>query len=198
MIPLPGHRNESTGIELQSNRSDTAWPQDLGMAVHPGTQIALDIDTVIPVMERCDAWGEWEAEVLAVLPGQIGAALAFVPLLTAREFAAFRLLGAGYDNHSIARSMSISERTAKRHVTAILIKLGLTSRLQAGLAAMAMTLVAAGPGRPAGRRSPALIGTASAASSAPVGRAGTTGELPVDRSGVPGAHYSVCSCLSGG
>ena len=46
------------------------------------------------------------------------------------------LLGLGYDNRSLARELKVSERTAKRHVTAILAKLGLESRLQAGLAAM--------------------------------------------------------------
>lgn len=54
--------------------------------------------------------------------------------------AAFELLGLGCDNRSIARTLAISEGTAKRHVTAILEKLGLQSRLQAGLAAMAMSL----------------------------------------------------------
>jgi DNA-binding NarL/FixJ family response regulator len=72
-------------------------------------------------------------------------ALRRVPSLTARELAAFDLLGSGCDNHSIARRLSISERTVKRHVTAILTKLGLTSRLQAGLVAMATILVASGP-----------------------------------------------------
>lgn len=120
-------------------------------------------------MERCKAW---EADLLATLPAHIRGALALVCSLTARELAAFRLLGAGYDNHSIARSMSISERTTKRHITAILIKLGLTSRLQAGLAAMAMTLMTAGPGRPAGCRSQTRIGAAPAGPSAPACRTG--------------------------
>jgi DNA-binding CsgD family transcriptional regulator len=57
-------------------------------------------------------------------------------LLTSRERAVFRLLGDGYDNRSIARELEISERTVKRYVTAILTKLGLESRLQAGLAAL--------------------------------------------------------------
>ncbi|GGS44191.1 hypothetical protein GCM10010171_44210 [Actinokineospora fastidiosa] len=74
------------------------------------------------------------------LPRPIAAALPLAPSLTARELAAFKLLGLGFDNRSIARHLSISERTAKRHVTAILEKLGLESRLQAGLAAMAMNL----------------------------------------------------------
>ncbi|GLW22272.1 hypothetical protein Mame01_23150 [Microbispora amethystogenes] len=62
------------------------------------------------------------------------------PSLTAREASVFELLGLGYDNRSIARMLSISERTAKRHITAILAKLRLESRLQAGLTAMLVSL----------------------------------------------------------
>ena len=75
-----------------------------------------------------------------------GASLALAPsphspmaealLLTSRERTVFRFLGFGYDNRSIARELDISERTVKRYVTAILTKLELQSRLQAGLAAL--------------------------------------------------------------
>jgi DNA-binding NarL/FixJ family response regulator len=70
------------------------------------------------------------------LPQHIAAALLLVSTLSPREKAAFELLGLGYDNRSIARELQISERTTKRHVTAILRKLQLESRLQAGLAAI--------------------------------------------------------------
>jgi len=56
--------------------------------------------------------------------------------LTPRERTVFQLLGFGYDNRSIARELTISERTVKRYVTAILTKLRLESRLQAGLTAL--------------------------------------------------------------
>jgi DNA-binding CsgD family transcriptional regulator len=56
--------------------------------------------------------------------------------LTPRERSVFRLLGLGHDNRSIARELNISERTVKRYITAILAKLGLRSRLQAGLCAL--------------------------------------------------------------
>jgi DNA-binding CsgD family transcriptional regulator len=67
-------------------------------------------------------------------------------LLTSREEAVFRLLGYGYDNRSIARELGISERTVKRYVTAILAKLGLESRLQAGLAALLIASSSAADG----------------------------------------------------
>jgi DNA-binding CsgD family transcriptional regulator len=76
-----------------------------------------------------------------VIPPAIGAALLLARGLTAREFAVFEWLGQGYDNRSIAREMNISERTVKRHVTVILAKLRLESRLQAGLAALFITSV---------------------------------------------------------
>jgi DNA-binding CsgD family transcriptional regulator len=76
------------------------------------------------------------------LPAPITRALRLAPSLTAREAAAFDLLGLGYNNRTIARALSISERTTKRHITAILTKLHLESRLQAGLAAMIRHLTA--------------------------------------------------------
>lgn len=72
----------------------------------------------------------------ATLPQPIAGALLLAGTLSPREQAAFELLGLGYDNRSIARELQISERTTKRHVTAILKKLKLESRLQAGLAAL--------------------------------------------------------------
>ncbi len=115
------------------------------MVAHLGTPLRSSIDSVRPHAGCCAPHRNWEANVRAALPQAIGAALLLVPSLTARERATFHLLGIGCDNHSIARRMCISERTAKRHVTAILIKLGLKSRLQAGLAAMALSLVETGP-----------------------------------------------------
>jgi DNA-binding NarL/FixJ family response regulator len=66
----------------------------------------------------------------------MSAALANTAMLSPRERAAFRLLGLGYDNRAIARELNVSERTVKRHVSSILAKLGLESRLQAGLVAL--------------------------------------------------------------
>ncbi|GIH80794.1 helix-turn-helix domain-containing protein [Planobispora longispora] len=72
----------------------------------------------------------------AVVPQAFAAALRLIHALTSRERVIFELLGHGYDNRSISRALQISERTVKRHVTAILGKLNLQSRLQAGLVAL--------------------------------------------------------------
>jgi DNA-binding NarL/FixJ family response regulator len=74
--------------------------------------------------------------IRATIPQPIAAALRAAHRLSPRERTVFEFLGAGYDNRSIARELGLSERTVKRHVTVILTKLRLESRLQAGLAAL--------------------------------------------------------------
>ena len=61
--------------------------------------------------------------------------------LTSREFEVLRLLGAGKANKQIAVELSISERTARTHVSNILGKLKLSSRTQAALWAVREGLV---------------------------------------------------------
>jgi DNA-binding NarL/FixJ family response regulator len=76
----------------------------------------------------------------APLPRHIAVDLSLSRTLTPRERAVFNLLGSGYSNRSIAHELEISEGTVKRHVTAILAKLRLESRLQAGLTALLLTV----------------------------------------------------------
>lgn len=77
------------------------------------------------------------------IPGRLKNAIPRVDRLSPREHLVLRMLGTGYDNRSIAHQLDISERTVKRHITAILLKLDLESRLQAGLVGLAASL---GPG----------------------------------------------------
>ncbi len=67
--------------------------------------------------------------------------------LTDRELDVLRLVGAGKANKAIAADLGISERTARTHVSHILLKLDLTSRTQAALWAVREGLVAGGPGQ---------------------------------------------------
>lgn len=76
------------------------------------------------------------------LPLPIAAAMSLTPALSSREWTVFRLLGLGLDNRAIAFRLHIGERTVKRHVTAVLTKLELESRLQAGLVALALSVSA--------------------------------------------------------
>jgi DNA-binding NarL/FixJ family response regulator len=61
--------------------------------------------------------------------------------LTARELEVLRLLAEGRANKQIAAALSLSERTARTHVSSILAKLGLNSRTQAALWAVREGLV---------------------------------------------------------
>jgi DNA-binding NarL/FixJ family response regulator len=64
--------------------------------------------------------------------------------LTIRELEVLRLVGAGKANKEIAAELSISERTARTHVSNILAKLQLGSRTQAALWAVREGLVKIG------------------------------------------------------
>lgn len=63
--------------------------------------------------------------------------------LTERETEVLRLLAQGQANKQIARSLSISEKTVKVHISNILGKLGVQSRTQATLYAIRVGLVSA-------------------------------------------------------
>ncbi|MFG2818085.1 response regulator transcription factor [Kitasatospora sp. NPDC048365] len=54
--------------------------------------------------------------------------------MSPREIAVFSLLPTGATNREVARELSISERTVKFHVAAILQKLGVRSRVEAAIA----------------------------------------------------------------
>jgi DNA-binding NarL/FixJ family response regulator len=56
--------------------------------------------------------------------------------LSARELDVLRLIARGMENSEIAESLNISRRTAKNHVSNILAKLGLPSRVQAAIYAV--------------------------------------------------------------
>jgi two-component system, NarL family, response regulator LiaR len=64
--------------------------------------------------------------------------------LTERETEVLRLMAQGQANKEIARSLTISEKTVKVHVSNILSKLGVQSRTQATLYAIRTGLVSAG------------------------------------------------------
>lgn len=56
--------------------------------------------------------------------------------LSARELDVLRLIARGMENAEIAQTLNISPRTAKNHVSNILAKLGLPSRVQAAIYAV--------------------------------------------------------------
>jgi DNA-binding NarL/FixJ family response regulator len=71
--------------------------------------------------------------------------------LTEREREVLALVAQGASNQDIGRALSISERTARSHVSNILSKLGLSSRTQAALWAIREGLASPEPGASSGR-----------------------------------------------
>ena len=76
-----------------------------------------------------------------VSPLREGREIDRVSELTSRELDVLRLVAAGKPNKQIANELSISERTARTHVSRILRKLRLSSRTQAALWAVRERLV---------------------------------------------------------
>jgi DNA-binding NarL/FixJ family response regulator len=72
-----------------------------------------------------------EPRVAAKLVAEVNAPRRFAGLLTERERAVLRFVAAGLSNKQIARSLAITERTVKFHVTSILSKLGADNRAAA-------------------------------------------------------------------
>ena len=63
--------------------------------------------------------------------------------LSERELQVFTLLGTGMSNRQVSRELAVSERTVKAHITQILTKLDLESRLQAGILSHTFQLLTA-------------------------------------------------------
>jgi DNA-binding NarL/FixJ family response regulator len=77
-------------------------------------------------------------------PGPWSVVLRRVELLSARERETFVLLGAGASNRTIAGRLNVTERTVKAHVTQVMAKLVVESRLQAGLVSLVYQLTYSG------------------------------------------------------
>lgn len=105
----------------------TATPEELLTAVR---RVAAGDGALAPEVVR---------RVLAAAVTGSAPAAAVVPAavddLTDREREVLTALGEGLSNSQIARSLVISEATAKTHVSRVLAKLGVTSRVQAALIA---------------------------------------------------------------
>jgi len=71
-----------------------------------------------------------------------------VDLLTEREVEVLVCLGEGLSNQQIGRRLHIGETTVKTHVSRVLTKLDLRSRVQAAILAQEAGLLSDGPARP--------------------------------------------------
>jgi DNA-binding NarL/FixJ family response regulator len=81
------------------------------------------------------------AERARAVAGGAEAAARTVRELTEREREILRLVGQGLDNAEIARALYLSPTTVKRHMSAILKKLGVANRVQAAIWAVRAGLV---------------------------------------------------------
>ena len=103
------------------------WTVPTGADSGPFREWALQRD-VLPTLAPAGFGIELLAESTAWPP-----LLDRVTLLSAREMDVFLLLGVGASNRTIARRLSVAERTVKAHVAQVMAKLVVESRLQAGL-----------------------------------------------------------------
>jgi DNA-binding CsgD family transcriptional regulator len=153
--------SRSRGLPASSESRKARWTTGSTMAGDYGKLQALQQDPSCGAcgMPLADGAARVTDRVLrTVVPQPIAGAVLRVARLSPRERAVFELLGLGYDNRSLARALGMSERTAKRHVTAILAKLELESRLQAGLTAMLVLAATARDGQwPKGRMDSAAV-----------------------------------------
>jgi DNA-binding NarL/FixJ family response regulator len=106
-------------------------PGDLGVADGTLLMPSPEVRTMVAAAESLSGPdGRWAAQ-----RNRIGA-------LTRREYEVFLLLGEGLDNRKISLCLGVGERTVKLHVTSVLSKLGVQSRLQAGLVSAEHALLA--------------------------------------------------------
>jgi DNA-binding NarL/FixJ family response regulator len=110
-------------------------------ALHAGAAGYLlkdaDADQVAAAI-RAAAAGQCHLDpaVAKVLADSLRAPRPAAGTLTARERDVLAQIASGATNRQIARRLGVAERTARTHVSAILAKLGLTSRTQAALWAL--------------------------------------------------------------
>jgi len=94
---------------------------------------AVEVAQAVHAVQQGEAY--LEPRVAAKLVAEVKAPRRFAGLLSERERAVLRLVAAGLSNKQIARSLSITERTVKFHVTSILNKLEADNRAQAAVLA---------------------------------------------------------------
>lgn len=102
---------------------------------------AADFGTLLHTVQLVARGGMgFATTAVAGLAGAMGANTALpaknrLAGLTKREQEIVRLLAQGYDNRNIARTLYISERTVRNHLTRVFLKLGVPNRLRAAMVA---------------------------------------------------------------
>lgn len=132
---------DQVGVIILSRSCDEI---DIYQAIRAGAQGYLDksapIEQVAAAIRAVHSGSAWmQPEMLAI-------AIKFIrtgvfpqpeqPSMSDRETEVLRLIAAGLDNNDIAATLGISSKTVKNHVSSILMKLGLTNRVQAAVFAV--------------------------------------------------------------
>jgi DNA-binding CsgD family transcriptional regulator len=142
--PPPGEISGPSGLELEGRMREAAEAWDrAGYAIEAAICRALtpgaDLDQVFSSLAAMGAEGvalglrrELKRRGVGGVPrGERRSTRAHPAGLTARQAEVLSLMRAGLSNAAIAEALFISEKTAGHHVSAILAKLNVSSRLQA-------------------------------------------------------------------
>jgi len=148
-LKLPGLDGLGVLSELQAHQTRTrvlvltsaAGPDTPARALQAGAAgfVYKDVDPdalVRAIRSVRDGHTVLAPEAAGLVTARPGGASQGISALTAREREVLALLAAGQSNREIARSLQVSEKTVKTHVSAVLAKLGVADRTQAALLAV--------------------------------------------------------------
>lgn len=154
-LALVGAIDLAPGIRVVSQVGQVAEAKD---CCERGEADAVLLDASVLVRAQLNGQepGPGHVAALTVLPSLASPAESLLApdrlaTLTPREREVFVLLGTGLSNVHIGKLLGVSQATVKSHVGRVLAKLDLESRLQAGLAAVALGSGAQADPGPTGR-----------------------------------------------
>jgi DNA-binding NarL/FixJ family response regulator len=121
--------------------TSAAGPATPGLALQAGAAGFLykdvDPDALVRAIRSVhDGQTVLAPEATGLVTARPAAGARGIGALTARERDVLELLAAGHSNREIARTLHVSEKTVKTHVSAVLAKLGVADRTQAALLAV--------------------------------------------------------------
>jgi DNA-binding NarL/FixJ family response regulator len=121
--------------------TSAAGPASPGLALQAGAAGFLykdvDPDALVRAIRSVhDGHTVLASEAVGLVTARAAGDARGIGALTRRERDVLELLAAGHSNREIARTLHVSEKTVKTHVSAVLAKLGVADRTQAALLAV--------------------------------------------------------------
>jgi DNA-binding NarL/FixJ family response regulator len=126
-------------LDHRGSRSRAVVALEAANAIAHELEAAPLLSEIESLARRARIQLEREPSSPAAPPGQSSALEPFG--LTLRELEVLRLIAAGFSNPEIGRALYISTKTASHHVSRILSKLGMTSRVEAAGVAHRLGLI---------------------------------------------------------